>query len=182
MDKAQEKIKIVVVMGVCGCGKSSFGESISKTLNAIFIEGDDLHPASSIDKMSRGEKLDDEDRLPWLKAIVATANTCIEREQSVVIACSALKKQYRDCLRTLGNTLRFAHLVGDRDTLLRRMEMRRNHFMPVSLLDSQLDALESTAAETDVVELNLVDSLATNERIFVDYLASSATPWKNHPG
>jgi gluconokinase len=125
-----------VVMGVSGCGKSSIGAGFAAAIGARFIDGDDLHPAANIAKMSRGEPLNDSDRAPWLERVgqaLAQGNT--------VVACSALKRKYRDQIRAQADTV-FLFLRGQRETLQARMAARPGHFMPTSLLDSQLAILE----------------------------------------
>ncbi len=127
-----------VVMGVSGCGKSSIGALVASALGARFIDGDDLHPAANIAKMSQGTPLDDTDRAPWLarvgKALAAP---------DTIVACSALKRSYRDNIRTsAGHDVTFLFLRGTREVLIERMKARPGHFMPVSLLDSQLATLQ----------------------------------------
>lgn len=173
MEQSRKNSYAVVVMGVCGCGKSSFGQSLSKTIGAEFIEGDQLHPQSNIDKMSRGDALDDEDRQPWLEIIVSKASERMAQGRPVVIACSALKMKYRDILRKLGTSIWFAHLTGDRETILQRMQERHGHFMPATLLDSQLATLEVTYVEADVVELNLAQSIDCNIQTFLNTMRST---------
>ena len=124
-------------MGVSGCGKSRIGAGLAAALSARFIDGDSLHPQANIDKMRRGAPLTDADRAPWL-ALIGGALT-----DNTVIACSALKRQYRDLIRdTAGGPVAFLYLRGQRDTLLARMSTRPGHFMPTTLLDSQLATLE----------------------------------------
>jgi gluconokinase len=126
-----------VIMGVSGCGKSSIGRALAGQLSLTFLDGDDLHPASNIAKMARGEPLGDEDRLPWLRIIASRL------EPGTVVACSALKRSYRDLLREAAPTpLTLLYLRGRRETLIARMQRREGHFMPTTLLDSQLAALE----------------------------------------
>ena len=130
-----------VVMGVSGCGKSSIGAGFAAAIGARFIDGDDLHPPANIAKMSRGEALNDDDRAPWLDRVgraLAQGNT--------VVACSALKRKYRDQIRAQADTV-FLYLRGQRETLQARMAARPGHFMPPSLLDSQLAALEPPQAD-----------------------------------
>ncbi len=126
-------------MGVSGCGKSSIGARLAQALGARFIDGDDLHPAANIAKMAQGTALNDTDRAPWLERVgqeLAAANT--------IVACSALKRRYRDIIRTqAGQPVTFLFLSGPRDVLLQRMQARPGHFMPASLLDSQLATLEA---------------------------------------
>ena len=127
-----------VVMGVSGCGKSHIGQAFAAAIGARFIDGDNLHPRANIDKMSRGEPLDDHDRAPWLDRVGATLATA-----GTVVACSALKRQYREQIRAVsGAPVTFLYLRGKRETLLDRVSCRPGHFMPTELLDSQLAALE----------------------------------------
>jgi carbohydrate kinase (thermoresistant glucokinase family) len=137
---------IVVVMGVCGCGKTSVGRRIAERMGWIFIEGDDLHPESNKQKMAAGTPLEDADRWPWLDRIVARAREIEVQGGSSIIACSALKRIYRDRLRRAGSDVRFVYLEGDRDLIGARMRARRDHFMPAGLLDSQLATLEPPGA------------------------------------
>ena len=131
-----------VVMGVSGCGKSLIGAGLAKALGARFIDGDALHPQANIDKMSRGEPLTDADRAPWLASVGAALTNNTD------IACSALKRKYRDLIRdTAGAPVTFLYLRGTRDTLLSRMSTRPSHFMPTTLLDSQLATLEPPMAD-----------------------------------
>ena len=127
-----------VVMGVSGCGKSSIGAGFASARGLRFGDGDHLHPAANIAKMSRGEALNDDDRTPWLDLV---GSALVGGDQ--VIACSALKRKYRDQIRRrAGAPVMFLFLQGDRDILLTRMVARPGHFMPTSLLDSQLATLE----------------------------------------
>ena len=140
----------VVVMGVSGCGKSSIGAAVARALGARFIDGDDLHPPENIAKMAAGIPLEDADRAPWLARVgeVLTA-------PQTVVACSALKRRYRDQIRAQAADVVFLHLYGSRDVLMRRMAARPGHFMPVSLLDSQLAALEPPTPDERHVALDI---------------------------
>jgi carbohydrate kinase (thermoresistant glucokinase family) len=129
-------------MGVCGCGKSSVGQRLADALGVRFIEGDAYHSASSVAKMAAGMPLDDDDRAGWLQALQAEIAQAQTRGEGFVLACSALKRRYRDLLRVGDPGLRFVHLSGPRGLLAERMRARPGHFMPASLLDSQLQALE----------------------------------------
>ena len=132
----------IVVMGVSGCGKSSVGQALADALGARFIDGDDLHPEANKAKMAAGIPLNDEDRWPWLAEVSAAL-----AESNTVVACSALKRSYRDRIVGGAPGTRFVHLHGTRELLAERMGARPNHFMPVSLLDSQLNTLELLGAD-----------------------------------
>jgi carbohydrate kinase (thermoresistant glucokinase family) len=145
----------MVVMGVSGCGKSSVGEEIARLTAAHFVDGDDLHPAANKAKMGAGIPLDDEDRWPWLDKVGAT----LAAPEGAIVACSALKKVYRDRIRAVAPDTIFVHLDGSRDLLWERMSARQNHFMPVSLLDSQLAILEPLGADEKGVTLSITESV-----------------------
>ncbi|MGC1208889.1 MAG: gluconokinase, partial [Ornithinimicrobium sp.] len=141
----------IVVMGVSGSGKSTIGRAIADRLGWEMAEGDDFHPQANLDKMASGRSLVDEDRWPWLETLAQWTAERDEAGQSTVVTCSALRKVYRDILRRGGNTF-FVHLVGDKNLLMERMQ-GREHFMPPSLLESQLDTLEPlTSQEPGMVE------------------------------
>jgi len=128
----------IVVMGVSGCGKSTVGSLLAEKLDAKFIDGDDLHPAENKAKMAAGIALSDEDRGPWLDKV----GKALAKEENIVIACSALKRKYRERILAAAPEAIFLHLHGSRELLAERMEARQNHFMPTTLLDSQLATLE----------------------------------------
>jgi len=133
---------IVLVMGVAGCGKTTVGARLANALGARFHEGDAFHPPANVEKMRRGEPLTDQDRLPWLKAIAAAIASVDAAGESAVFACSALKRSYRDILRAASATLRIVYLSGGEALIRERLEARRGHFMPPSLLPSQFRTLE----------------------------------------
>jgi gluconokinase len=148
--------KAVIVMGVSGCGKSSVGEALAQRLGLPFIEGDGLHPESNVAKMAAGTPLTDEDRWPWLTVIGARMADALSRGEGIVVSCSALKKIYRDHLRAAtGGRLAFVYLDGSRELLSRRMGARTGHFMPLTLLDSQLATLEVPTGEPGVVTVTI---------------------------
>lgn len=144
-----------MVMGVSGSGKSTFGARLATTLGWDFEEGDQLHPAANVAKMSRGEPLDDADREPWLDAVRGWIDAELQRGRSGVITCSALKRSYRERLRRPG--VRFVHLEVPRAELQRRLRGRVGHYMPASLLDSQLATLETPEAAERVITLSAQD-------------------------
>lgn len=128
----------IVVMGPSGSGKSTVGRALAGALGARFVDGDDLHPLTSVDKMAAGIPLEDEDRMPWLRVVGET----LRAHERIVVACSALRRRYRDAIRAEAPEAFFAELVVDRAVLVERMRSRVDHFMPASLLDSQVAALE----------------------------------------
>lgn len=133
---------LLVVMGVSGCGKTSIGRRVADHMGWLFLEGDALHPAANVAKMRAGHPLDDADRRPWLDAIGQWMEAKQAAGTSAVIACSALKRRYRDRLRRGRCNVCFVWLKVSRAELERRLDRRTNHFMPASLLDSQLATLE----------------------------------------
>jgi carbohydrate kinase (thermoresistant glucokinase family) len=133
----------IVLMGVAGSGKSVVGEALARNLAYGFIDADDLHPVSNVEKMASGHPLDDEDRWPWLDAVGAA----ISRQDRVVAACSALAWRYRERLRASAPDLLFVHLDGSRAVLAERLGHRTDHFMPPTMLASQLDTLEPLGAD-----------------------------------
>lgn len=150
-----------IVMGVSGCGKSAIGCALADRLEMSFIDGDDLHPVINIEKMSRGEPLDDADRAPWLYSIGARL------EPGTIIACSALKRAYRESIRrTAVGPVLFLYLRGARETLAKRMRERKGHFMPHSLLESQLATLEEPAAD----ELSATADIEGHQDVIVECL------------
>jgi len=148
---SMEPVDAVVVMGVSGCGKTSVGRHLAHRLGWPFLEGDRFHPPENIAKMAAGIPLRDEDRWGWLDAIAARLATAQATGQPVVVSCSALKRRYRDRLRTGAPRLLFVHLHGDRETIQGRMALRTGHYMPASLLDSQLADLEPPGPDEPVL-------------------------------
>ncbi|MBK6337748.1 MAG: gluconokinase [Betaproteobacteria bacterium] len=140
---------IVVVMGVCGCGKTTVGEALAAAFGWPFFDADNFHPAANVAKMAAGIPLTDDDRWPWLDRLAAEMGALERRGGNAVLACSALKQAYRDRLAAAGK-LRFVHLRGDRATLAARIAARRDHYMPPTLLDSQLATLEPPVGAIDV--------------------------------
>lgn len=137
-----EPVRHLVVMGVSGAGKTTLAEGIVAATGWDFLEGDFLHPQSNIDKMAHGTPLTDEDRWPWLEAVGEWISERERRGVSAVIACSALRRAYRDLLREGRPHVEFLLLDVDEDELYRRLEERTDHFMKASMLRYQLDTLE----------------------------------------
>lgn len=152
--------QILIIMGVSGSGKTSVGKAIAKEQERIFMDGDDLHSHANIDKMSRGIPLTDGDRQGWLDTIVAEAKTIVKRGETGLIACSALKRQYRDRLRSGINSISFLYLKASYEKVSQQLAARQGHFMPASLLKSQFDLLqEPDEAEVDVITVEVQDNL-----------------------
>jgi len=144
-------------MGVSGSGKSTVGEKLAAALHLPFLEGDSLHPKSNVDKMASGIPLQDEDRWPWLDKI---GERMAAAEQGLIVSCSSLKKSYRDRLRAaVGGQLAFVFLDGSFEVLHEHMGHRRGHFMPVTMLESQLATLESPVGEPLVFRADIVDPI-----------------------
>ncbi|BBK42328.1 gluconokinase [Allostella vacuolata] len=135
--------KVIVVMGVCGVGKTTVGRRLAAELGGAFEEGDAFHPPANVAKMAGGQPLDDHDRAPWLAAMAAGIGEWLERERPTVLACSALKAAYRAVLAAGRPGVAFVHLTGDPALIARRMAGRTDHYMPPSLLPSQLAILEA---------------------------------------
>ena len=141
-----------VVMGVSGCGKSTLGRALAERLGVRYVEGDELHPAENVRAMSRGRPLTDEMRAPWLRA-VGDAAEAARREGGAVVACSALKRAYRDLLRERVRPVGFVFLDPPREALEARVSSRKGHYMPASLLQSQIDALEPPGPDEEAVRI-----------------------------
>ncbi|GAC1440702.1 MAG: gluconokinase [Mycobacteriales bacterium] len=137
----------LVVMGVSGSGKTTVAQAAAKELGWVFAEGDDFHPPANVAKMHAGIPLTDDDRWPWLRALAAWIGEREAAGQDCVLTCSALKRVYRDLLRDGHPSVRFVHVTASAETIRRRLELRRGHYMPASLLDSQLADLEPLAPD-----------------------------------
>jgi gluconokinase len=138
-------------MGVAGCGKSSVGAALAARLGLPYRDGDDLHPAANIARMSAGQPLTDADRWPWLIAVGAAL-----RDRPGIVGCSALRRAYRDRITAkAGHPVTFLHLSGDRDVIAARMAARTGHFMPPSLLDSQFATLEPPGPDENAVTVDI---------------------------
>jgi gluconokinase len=141
---------VIVVMGVSGTGKTTVGKALAVALEWHFIDADDLHPHANVEKMSRNEPLTDADREPWLAVVHARLANAIHADESLVIACSALKRRYREAIaKDLPVT--FVYLAASRAELERRLLQRRGHFATAGLLESQLETLEEPAADEAVI-------------------------------
>jgi gluconokinase len=144
---------ILIVMGVSGSGKSTVAALLAERLGWALLEGDALHPPANIEKMKHGIPLGDADRVPWLQAIEAAMDRWRGQGISGVLTCSALKRAYRDQLARSRPTVRFIYLKGDKDLIARRVALRRGHFMPPALLDSQFATLDEPEPDEPVVTI-----------------------------
>jgi gluconokinase len=141
-------------MGVSGSGKSTVAAGLAEQLGWEFAEGDDFHPEENVAKMAAGIPLDDDDRWPWLRAVGEWISERERAGRSVVVTCSALKRSYRDVLREGRPSVWFAHVTVDPDVLRDRLGRRTGHYMPASLLDSQLATLEPLADDEPGVQVS----------------------------
>jgi len=159
---------VIVMMGVSGSGKSTIAAMLAHRLQWIYEDGDWFHPRSNIEKMHGGEPLTDEDRWPWLDAIAAWIDATRKVGNHGIVACSALKRAYRDILIGERPDVALVFLQGDRDLIARRLAARDGHFMPPALLDSQFAALEPPTAD----EHPIVVSIAPHPRDMVEAIVS----------
>jgi len=167
-DGSDERPTVIVVMGVSGSGKSTIASMLAHRLHWIYEDGDWFHSESNVEKMHHGEPLTDEDRWPWLRAIAAWIDKTRRAGEHGVVACSALKRAYRDILVGDRRDVRIVFLKGDRDLIARRIAARADHFMPASLLDSQFATLEEPTAD----ERPITVSIAPHPREIVDAIVS----------
>jgi gluconokinase len=144
-------MKVVVVMGVAGSGKSTVGPLIAEALGGDYAEGDQFHPPANIAKMSSGQPLDDADRLPWLEAMARAIRDWRKGERATVLACSALKQRYREILAGGSDEVRFVFIKGSPELIAGRIGARKGHFMPTTLLDSQFRTLEEPSADAAII-------------------------------
>jgi carbohydrate kinase (thermoresistant glucokinase family) len=167
--KAMGFSMFIVVMGIAASGKSTLASALAQELGWQFIEGDDYHPAANITKMRSGIPLNDDDRLPWLQAINRELLQLNERGLDGVIACSALKRRYREILAREIDTIKYVYLYGDPELIRRRITTRKDHFMPPGLLDSQIAAIEPPQNATWIsIELPLERQIAEVRKTIKD--------------
>ncbi len=148
---------LIVCMGVSGCGKTTVAKKLAGQFDLVFFEADDFHSEANRAHMAAGKALDDAMRAPWIQAICAALEQDLSQGRNCVLACSALRRAYRDRFRELGASTLFLFLDGDRDLIARWIAERKDHFMPASLLDSQFATLESPAKEPDARRIGLSD-------------------------
>jgi gluconokinase len=155
-------------MGVSGSGKSTIGAALADRLDIPFADADAFHPAANIAKMSAGTPLDDDDRYPWLAAV----GQWLADHERGVMGCSALKRRYRDQLRSHRATIEFLHVTGSPELIDRRQAGRAGHFMPPSLMESQFDALEPLDSDERGLAIDAGQSVDTIVETMVRYLAA----------
>jgi carbohydrate kinase (thermoresistant glucokinase family) len=158
---------IAIVMGVSGSGKTTVAAMLAGALGVAFLEGDELHPRSNVEKMRSGTPLTDEDRRPWLRAIAARIDEWRAARKAGVVTCSALKRAYRDILIGDRPEVRLVYLKGSHRLIHDRMAARHEHFMPVGLLDSQFATLEEPGPDEHPI---VVDVGGTPEQIVAEIL------------
>jgi len=159
----------IIVMGVSGCGKTTIGDLVARELGVPFLDGDSLHPVENVAKMAAGTPLTDEDRWPWLATV--GSELAAAGNGGLVLACSALRRSYRDAIRAQAPDTIFLHLHGSKEVLGARTEGRTGHFMPPALLDSQLATLEPLDADEAGT---VVDIASPVDQVVADALAGIA--------
>ncbi|MEM5476027.1 gluconokinase [Pacificibacter sp. AS14] len=163
-DTYSQTLDIIIVGGVSGCGKSTIAAALAKEAGYPFFEGDEYHPPENVAHMSAGHPLTDDMRMPWLTTLAHAARDGAAQHGGVVVSCSALKRSYRDLLQLESGGARIILLHGSRDAILTRMAARENHYMPTTLLDSQLATLEMPEPQEKKVFPVLAES--TPEKVF----------------
>ncbi len=149
---------VIIVMGISGTGKTATGSALARATGWTFLEGDDYHPPGNIEKMRHGQSLNDADRAPWLEHLRKLIVEQLEQGKNAILACSALKHEYRQLLQVNADQVRFVFLKGDFDLIRQRLNKRHGHFMTAGLLASQFEALEPPH---DVFTLDIAEPVAT---------------------
>lgn len=157
----------VVVMGISGSGKTTIATRLAEQLGWTFGEADDFHPAANIEKMASGIPLTDQDRWPWLESMREWMTAQARAGSSTVVTCSALRRSYRDVLTHAEGRVRFVHLLGDAHLILERMKTRSGHFMPQSLLPSQLSTLEPLEPDEQGIR---IENTGTPDEVTADII------------
>jgi carbohydrate kinase (thermoresistant glucokinase family) len=172
-DDIDPSLHALIIMGVSGSGKSTVGEALAKRLGWRFEDGDSFHPPSNVAKMKAGHPLDDADRKPWLEAIAAEIERVAAKRQRVIIACSALKRAYRDILVGGRHDVLIIFLDGSEQLIASRLRQRKGHFMPPGLLASQFEALEEPSTDEHVLSVSIDADVGTIVDEIVRNLPSS---------
>ncbi|SEP86910.1 gluconokinase [Arthrobacter sp. OV608] len=163
---------VIVVMGVCGAGKSTVGAALAERLGAAFVDSDSLHPQANVEKMAAGTPLTDEDRWPWLDLV--GAELASDHADGIVVACSALKRDYRDAIRAKAPSALFVQLQVELPLLQERVAKRPGHFMPASLLTSQLETLEPLEADEAGLTVSTQEGIESTADAIVAQLRTPA--------
>lgn len=163
--------RVVVVMGVSGSGKTTLARALADAWPATFLDADDVHSLAAKTRMAGGHPLTDRMRAPWVRRIALGLQRRVAAGERVVLAFSGLRRRHRDRLRATGLPLKFLFLHGDAALIAARMQARRGHYMPASLLDSQFAALETPVDEADVVRIDAAEPPAVQLRLALAVLA-----------
>ena len=169
VDAATDPV-VLVLIGVSGAGKSTLGGLLSERLGWPFEDGDALQPRANVDKMAAGQRLTDEDRWPWLETIANWIEERLDAGENGIVACSALKRKYRDLLNRRGFGVVFVYLAGDEQTVAARLATRVGHFMPTSLLASQFGDLEEPGADEPAIRVDIGMPPGAIARAIIDEL------------
>ena len=156
---SDKTMKLIVVMGVSGCGKSSVARALAGHFDYEFVEADDFHPQENIDHMASGHSLTDEMREPWIQLLQAHLKQSAKSERSCVLSFSGLRRLHRAKIRDLPFASLFLHLEGDKELIKSRIEARADHFMPSSLLDSQYQTLEAASKKEHIVSIDISQTI-----------------------
>ncbi len=163
---------VIILMGVAGSGKSTVAQGLAAALGWPFLEGDELHPAANLSKMTAGAPLTDEDRRPWLAALRTRIEATLAAGGDLVVTCSALKRDYRRALQVASAHVRFVYLRGDAALIAERLRLRQGHFMKAAMLESQMAALE----EPSPGEALTVDAALAPDTLVTQIAASLGLP------
>jgi gluconokinase len=173
---ASRPVSVLMVMGVSGSGKSTIGSLLARQLHWEYEDGDWFHPPSNVEKMHSGVPLTDEDRSPWLKAIAAWIDEVRAAGRHGVVACSALKKRYRQVLMEGRPDVVLVYLKGDQELIARRIATRHEHFMPAALLKSQFDALEEPTPDERPIVVSVAPAPREIVSAIIDALHAGPGP------
>jgi gluconokinase/shikimate kinase len=171
-----EQPRVIVLMGVSGCGKTTVAAIMSGRLNWPFEEGDALHPQANVDKMHAGHPLTDEDRWPWLEKVAHWVETTLDSGQNGIITCSALKRSYRDLINRRGHDIEFVYLHGTKEMIAPRLAARHGHYMPPSLLDSQFATLEEPTPDEPAIRVDIGPAATAIAATIIERLHLVPTP------